>query len=56
MRRQKQIPDYEIREFISTIHNPEIPIIETARTDIVEVVKDKLSESDLQKIKERGLL
>lgn len=56
MKHKKQIPDYEISESISIIENPELEIIKRAQLNIIEVVKDDLSESDLQILKERRLL
>lgn len=55
MKRKKQVPDYEIVETIGTIENPEIEIINKARRDFMELIKDKISETGLQNLKERRI-
>lgn len=55
-KRKKQIPDYEISESIRIIENPELELIKRAQSNLIEIVKDDLSESDLQILKERRLL
>lgn len=52
--KKKQLPEYEIIEVIREISNPEISIIDKARQDIIAVNKDRLSDTDLHRIKERS--
>ena len=56
MKRNKQIPDYDISESINIIENPELELIIKGRDDIISIFKDDLSELELQKIKERRLI
>lgn len=52
--KKRQLPEYEILEVIREIDNPELPIIDKAKRDIIVINKDKLSDTDLHRIKERS--
>ena len=54
--RKDRIPDYEILEYIDVIENPEMEAINKARNALFELVKDDLSETEIQTLKERRLL
>lgn len=52
--KKKQLPEYDIIETINLIDNPEMDIINRAKDSLVLIFENRLSEVDLQRIKERS--
>lgn len=52
--KKKQLPEYDITETINMIDNPEMDIINGAKNSLLLIFRNKLSDADLQRIKERS--